>query len=82
MIKNKSDKGSQHGQGMTEYIIIVAVIAISAIGAFSYFGDVVETQVANMGQELSGEAASNNAPTYSAQMTSDGNALATYKDNH
>ena len=29
----------QAGQGMTEYIIIVALIAISAIGVVSVFGD-------------------------------------------
>lgn len=42
------------GQGMTEYIIIVGVIAIAAIGVFGYFGDVVEQQVAGMASELSG----------------------------
>ncbi len=34
-------KVKQKGQGMTEYIIIVALIAIAAIGAFTMFGDVV-----------------------------------------
>ena len=43
------------GQGMTEYIIIVGVIAIAAIGAFGYFGDTVENQIAGMAKELSGE---------------------------
>ncbi len=33
-------KVKQKGQGMTEYII-VALIAIAAIGAFTMFGDVV-----------------------------------------
>jgi len=43
------------GQGMTEYIIIVGVIAIAAIGAFSYFGDTLEYQVAGMAAELAGK---------------------------
>jgi len=30
---------SESGQGMTEYIIIVALIAIAAIGVVSLFGD-------------------------------------------
>ncbi|WP_065188319.1 hypothetical protein [Shewanella woodyi] len=50
MLKNK-----QRGQGMTEYIIIVALIAIAAIGAFTMFGDVVRNQTASMAAELSGD---------------------------
>jgi len=42
------------GQGMTEYIIIVALIAIAAIGVFTAFGDVARDQVAGMATELSG----------------------------
>ncbi len=44
----------QRGQGMTEYIIIVGVIAIAAIGVFGYFGDTVQHQIAGMAAELSG----------------------------
>ncbi len=32
------------GQGMTEYIIIVALVAIAAIGVYSAFGDIVRGQ--------------------------------------
>jgi Flp pilus assembly pilin Flp len=39
---------------MTEYIIIVALIAIAAIAVYSIFGDVVREQVGGMAQELSG----------------------------
>lgn len=46
---------NQSGQGMTEYIIIVALIAIAAIAAFSYFGQTVRNQTATMSQELAGE---------------------------
>lgn len=45
----------QFGQGMTEYIIIVALIAIAAIGTFRYFGNTARQQVAAMSQELSGQ---------------------------
>jgi Flp pilus assembly pilin Flp len=48
---------NQSGQGMTEYIIIVAVIAIAAIAAFSYFGKTVRTQTAAMSDSLAGEGA-------------------------
>ena len=48
-------RSSQRGQGMTEYIIITALIAIGAIGAFVAFGDVVRGQVGGMAEELAGQ---------------------------
>lgn len=45
----------QKGQGMTEYIIIVALIAIAAIGVFSIFGNTVKNQVSAMTSELAGK---------------------------
>ena len=42
------------GQGMTEYIIIVALIAVAAIGAFKFFGETMRFQVAGLSAELSG----------------------------
>jgi len=45
------------GQGMTEYIIIVALIAIAAITVFTLFGNTIRTQVAGMATELSGQDA-------------------------
>ena len=47
----------QAGQGMTEYIIIVALIAIAAIGVFSMFGKTVRNQAAGLAKELSGNKA-------------------------
>ena len=43
MLKNSFDKRLsgrrlQRGQGMTEYIIIVALVAIAAIAVYSFFG--------------------------------------------
>lgn len=48
----------QAGQGMTEYIIITALIAIAAIGAVTFFGGTVRSQVAGIARELSGQSAS------------------------
>ena len=45
----------QLGQGMTEYIIIVALIAIAAIAVYSLFGNTIKSQVAGMSKELSGQ---------------------------
>lgn len=46
------------GQGMTEYIIIVALIALAAIAATSYFGKAVRHQVAAMSHEVAGTPSS------------------------
>lgn len=53
MVKKIKEKG----QGMTEYIIIVALIAVSAIGVYSFFGKTVRNQVAGLSAEVSGQSA-------------------------
>ncbi len=50
-------KRRQYGQGMMEYIIIVALIAIAAIGVYSMFGKTVRNQSAGLAKELSGNKA-------------------------
>jgi Flp pilus assembly pilin Flp len=40
---------------MTEYIIIVALIAVAAIGVYSFFGEAIRGQMAGMTNELSGK---------------------------
>ena len=50
----------QHGQGMTEYIIIVALIAVAAIGVFMFFGRTVREQGAGIANEISGQSAATN----------------------
>jgi len=42
------------GQGLTEYIIIIAIIAIAAIGATSFFGDSIKASFLALGSELTG----------------------------
>jgi Flp pilus assembly pilin Flp len=44
----------QSGQGMTEYIIIVALIAVAAIGVYSLFGKTIRNQVAGLAGEVAG----------------------------
>lgn len=53
-----TSKAKQLGQGMSEYIIITALIAVAAIGVFANFGDVVGNQTAAMAKEMAGEDAS------------------------
>lgn len=53
-MQNLTLKKKSLGQGMTEYIIIVALIAIAAIGVFRLFGDTARNQMAGMAMELGG----------------------------
>lgn len=53
-----ASRARQLGQGMTEYIIIVALIAIASITVVSFFGGTVRNQVSGMAKELSGQNAS------------------------
>ncbi len=45
----------QAGQGMTEYIVVVALVAVAAIAVYQTFGQVVRSQTAAMAKELAGE---------------------------
>ena len=51
MMKRKSKKG----QTMVEYIIIVALIAISLIAVFTYFGKATGKKVAGATQAIDGD---------------------------
>ncbi len=51
----RHDRARQRGQGMTEYIIIVALVAIAAIAVYQLFGQVIRSQTAAMAKELAGE---------------------------
>ena len=53
----------QRGQGMTEYIIIVALVAIAGIAIFSFFGQTMQGTVADVATELSGGTSGNTAAT-------------------
>lgn len=48
---------SQCGQGMTEYIIIVALIAVAAIAVYQFFGQTILSQTAGIAMEVSGQSA-------------------------
>lgn len=60
----------QSGQGMTEYIIIVALVAVAAIGVYQYFGQVMRSQTAAVAKELAGEDGS--AQTKAARTAAQG----------
>lgn len=50
-----SKRYAQRGQGMTEYIVVVALVAVAAIAVYQLFGQVVRSQTAAMAKELAGE---------------------------
>jgi Flp pilus assembly pilin Flp len=80
----KPTQHKQHGQGMTEYIIIVAMIAIAAIAVYQYFGQTVRNQTAAISQELAGNdgttarTAAGTAATTAETTANQKNTLDTY----
>lgn len=64
----------QRGQGMTEYIVIVALIAVAAIGATNYFGRTVRNQVGAMGAALAGNQAEANTSGEQARQAGEAGA--------
>lgn len=51
----RTKKHGHRGQGMTEYIIIVALIAIAAVGVYNLFGKTIRNQTAGMAAGLAGQ---------------------------
>ena len=62
----------QAGQGMTEYIIIVALIAVAAIGVYAFFGQTIRAQMAGIALELSGQTSSTSISDAQKAATSAG----------
>lgn len=60
----------QAGQGMTEYIIIVAVIAVASIAVYTFFGDTLRHQTAAAALALSGNEGG--TETTNAKTSADG----------
>jgi Flp pilus assembly pilin Flp len=53
--KIKNNLKNEMAQGMTEYIIIVALIAIAAIGVITLYGDNIRDMFGASSEALSGE---------------------------
>lgn len=53
----QTNKSKQLGQGMTEYIIIVALIAVAAIAVYQFFGQTIRSQTSGIALEVSGQSA-------------------------
>ena len=58
IIKTKKT-AHQKGQGMTEYIIIVALIAVAAIAVYQFFGQTIRSQTSAIANEVGGKTGAN-----------------------
>jgi len=61
--------GSQSGQGMTEYIIIVALIAIAAIAVTVVFGDNIRKMFGASVDSLAGSATSDTTAQHAGDLS-------------
>ena len=77
MIKQKL---KQLGQGMTEYIIIVALIAIAAIAIYGLFGDTIRGQMGAMTEELAGETGVGNIDEVDVTIDDDAGTLGSFAE--
>ena len=84
---NRSNRrGKQRGQGMTEYIVVTALIGVAAISVFMLFGNTARNQVAGMSRELSGQnggteiTAAQNSANAAATQANTSRSLATYNN--
>ena len=56
-MKRKEERiAKQSGQGLTEYIIIVALVAIAAIGVVNIFGNQLRHQLSTIVAAMSGSS--------------------------
>lgn len=73
------------GQGMSEYLIIVGLIAVAGIAVMGLFGGTVRNQLGGMAEELSGQGntGQGNSETTATNAASQANTesnLQTFKD--
>ena len=55
-MRNAAGTRRRSGQGLTEYIIIVALVAIAAIGVVNIFGNQLRNQFATIVSAMSGSS--------------------------
>lgn len=72
--KIRNRRVNEKGQGMTEYIIIVALVAIAAIAVYAFFGEDIRDQMAGISTELSGKNAQTNISNAQTAATNAGTA--------
>jgi Flp pilus assembly pilin Flp len=48
--------GSQRGQGLTEYAVVLSLVAVAAIAATAFFGGAVKSRIAALAGAVAGES--------------------------
>jgi pilus assembly protein Flp/PilA len=77
-MKRKGKARRMRGQGMTEYIIVVALVAIAAIGIVTIFGDNIRQLFGASAEALAGNTAAQNAGNASISSTVKSKTLKTF----
>ncbi len=72
----------KRGQGMTEYIIIVALIAIAAIGVITLFGDNIKALFGMSADALAGQTSVPSRTTKSKPAQLEKKTLSTFGNNN
>ena len=75
-----SNKARQFGQGMSEYLIIVALIAVAAIGVVGFMGDTISNQMAAMAKEIAGDKGDSQTALAKTQAGQAATTAGTHKD--
>src|SRR5690625_6618639 len=57
---------AKKGQGMVEYVVIVALVAVAAIGVFQLFGQVIRAQTSAIALDIADKEANEMAQKASA----------------
>jgi Flp pilus assembly pilin Flp len=55
-MRNRNAERNRKGQGLTEYIIVVALVAIAAIGIVNIFGNQLRNQFSTIITAMSGSS--------------------------
>ena len=83
-LNTMNSRKNVRGQGMSEYLIIVALVAVAGIAVMGFFGGAARNQVAGIAAEISGQsakvsiAASKTAGTAAVETAKEGNGLGDY----
>ena len=77
-------QGQQRGQGMTEYIIIVALIAIAAMGVITVLGDNIRRLFGTSANALSNESTNNTGAKLAGKTSAERNIkdFSSYSNQH
>lgn len=56
-LRRRVSRRKSLGQGMTEYIVIVALVGVAAIGVYSFLGQSIRGATSGIALEIAGESA-------------------------